>query len=685
MKEILAPCGGYESLAAALNTGADAVYAGLRRFSARKNAENFSDEEFSKAVLECHKRGVKIYAAINTLVYDGELALLAECLETAVKCGADGVILQDLGAMELAKELCPEMSRHASTQMSLNSVCGVKAAEELGFSRVVIGRELSAGEISEISQNTSAELEIFVHGALCVSVSGQCYMSSIFGGRSGNRGLCAQPCRLDFTANGRHNVISLKDSSLIPKINCGELAGVCSFKIEGRMKRPEYVACAVDACKKAVLGEKYDKERLAGIFSRGGLTEGYFDGTMHGMCGIRGKEDVENSARALNGIKELYKSEFPRIAISIFAEIAENKPLRATARCVFGEVEVISDKFPEKATGAPLDEKTVCERMSKLGSTQFYAENVTADVGEGLYVSAAELNSLRRELCARLENLVLEKCSPKYEIRTVTLPEKRVRESNFQTEVKFRAEVYSKKQLDEALTLDFELIYAPIGLLSEKTPDKERVAVALPLNLADCEKETEKRLLTLREYGFCKGLAQTLGHAYLLKKCGFEVCGGYRMNILNSLAAKACGELGFRDITLSFEGTAAVLSEINSPIPRGILAYGRLPLMLTRRCPLCDGAPCGKMPLFSEGKGCGGCIYDRKGNALPVLCGGNSVELLNPEILVLSDKQQVLRQFDFAVLKFTTESEIAPVLDMYKNKVKPNGRFTRGLYFRGAE
>ena len=239
MSEILAPCGSIESLAAALNSGADAVYIGMKQFSARKNAENFSVDELKTACEECHRRGVKLYAALNTIVYDSEIGDFADCVRAAADCGVDGLIIQDLGAAHVAKQVCPEMPLHASTQMTLNSVSGVKAAEQCGFSRVVLGRELSKDEIKHISDNTTAELEVFVHGALCVSISGQCYMSSIFGGRSGNRGLCAQPCRLDFTCEDRHNVISLKDSSLIPHLPEFEDMGITSYKIEGRMKRPE--------------------------------------------------------------------------------------------------------------------------------------------------------------------------------------------------------------------------------------------------------------------------------------------------------------------------------------------------------------------------------------------------------------------------------------------------------------
>ncbi len=686
MNEILAPCGSIDVLYSALNAGADAIYIGMKKFSARKNAENFSDLELKQAVTECHKRGVRVYAALNTLVYDSELSEFAECVKTAAECGADALIVQDLGAVRIIQSVCPDLPIHASTQMTLNSVCGVKAAEELGFSRVVIGRELSEKEIKRIASEAKAELEVFVHGALCVSVSGQCFMSSVFGGRSGNRGLCAQPCRLDFSCGERHNVISLKDQSLISRL--GELKNISSFKIEGRMKRPEYVACAVDACRRALSGMPYDAERLSNVFSRGGLTEGYFNGDMRDMNGIREKEDVENSSKALVGIKEIYKSEFPRITLDISAEIREGKPLRAAASSKYGKVEIISDTIPEPASGKPLDEASVCDRMGKLGGTQFRAGNITAAVDEGLYAPAAALNALRRSVCEGMTGIVLGKCTPDYRINDLVLP--KMGEPEKEKPLRLRAEVYSAEQLTAALSLDFEMVYAPMGLLDEGMAYKEKIAVMPPLVLNNCEDEVRERLLRLKTLGFTKALAHTLAHAELLRECGFEIHGGYRMNVLNSLSAAVLaeyGEYGFSDITLSFEGTHDVLSKIQSPVPKGILAYGRIPLMLMRRCPIANGKPCGKRSPFGEGESCGGYIQDRRGNDFPVLCGGNCVELLNPDVLILSDKREVMQSFDFCILKFTTETEaeVKAVYNMYIKNGKPKDKLTRGLYFRGAE
>ncbi len=703
MSEILAPCGGYESLFAALNSGADAVYVGMKSFSARKNAENFSFDELKKACRECHRRGARLYVALNTLVHDYELADMAECIRSAALCGADGLIVQDLGVMETARRICPGMPLHASTQMTLNSAYGVKAAGLLGFKRAVIGRELSFSEIKRIAENAGdIELEMFVHGALCVSISGQCHMSALFGGRSGNRGLCAQPCRLDFSCGERHNVLSLKDCSLVDDIERLRDIGISSFKIEGRMKRPEYVACAVNSCYKALCKEEYDKERLSGIFSRGGLTRGYYDGSMRDMGGIREKEDVLNSARALQGIKAIYKDELPRFPVNIRVTAKKGAPITAYAQCHIrpvrplrnggypvqneGNIITVSAKgiTPETAKGAPITADDIAGRMSKLGGTPFFAGNVTVEADEGLYLPASALNSLRRELCGALMDELERVNTPEYELFPYSRRESAA--PDIKREPSLRAEVSTAQQLKQALSLPFEMVYAPMEL-SEELPGCDRICVTPPLVLSDCEEEVSRRLHELRERGFTHGAAHTLAHALLLKECGFKVHGGFRMNILNSVSAGVCKELGFEDITLSFEGKLSALSKINRGISKGVVAYGRLPLMALRRCPIANGKPHGSGCLF-EGdfkKSCGGTISDRRGAKIPVLCHGNSVELLNPDILVLSDKQSALTGFDFVIFRYTDEKELASALNMYKNAENPEKGFTRGLYFKGSD
>ena len=288
--EILAPVGSKEALFAAVRCGADAVYLGQKNFSARKNSQNFTEDELCEAVAYAHRFGVKVHQALNIIVFDDELSELKSCIKSACKAGIDAFIVQDLGVLSVVKKLAPDIALHASTQMAIHSLEGVKKAEELGFSRVVLARELSLKEIAHIRKNTSIELEVFVHGAHCMCISGQCYMSSVFGANSGNRGRCAQPCRLPFTADKKGEyALSLKDLSLIEKLDTLLALGIDSVKIEGRMKRPEYVAAAVTSCKKALANENPDLDSLRAVFSRDGFTSGYFDGEITAdMFGFRG-------------------------------------------------------------------------------------------------------------------------------------------------------------------------------------------------------------------------------------------------------------------------------------------------------------------------------------------------------------------------------------------------------------
>ena len=251
--EILAPAGSTDALIAGVRCGANAVYLGMKNINARRNAANFGTEELASAVKYCHERNVKVYVTLNILVSDEELETAVHTAEEAINAGADGFIVQDLGLAKILHEQFPKVRLHASTQCSVNSPEGFKALEEAGFVRAVIPREMSLEEIKEIRKATDMELELFVHGALCMSVSGQCYMSAMLGGRSGNRGLCAQPCRLPFSADESKSCdLSLKDLSLLSHLKEIEEAGVCSLKIEGRMKSEYYLATVINAYRRAM-------------------------------------------------------------------------------------------------------------------------------------------------------------------------------------------------------------------------------------------------------------------------------------------------------------------------------------------------------------------------------------------------------------------------------------------------
>ncbi len=412
MLEILAPCGGTESLIAAVNSGANAVYLGETAFSARRNAENFTPEQLKEAVRLCHLSGVKVHVALNTLVFDTELDKLEKTVEMIADCGVDAVIVQDFGVAKTIKKIA-DIPLHASTQMTVTSVSGAEMAKEAGFSRVVLAREMSLKEIERVVKSVDIETEIFVHGAICVCLSGQCYMSAMLGGRSGNRGLCAQPCRLNFTCDKRENVLSLKDLSLVSHLREIEKIGVASVKIEGRMKRPEYVAAAVTACRKALAGETPDMENLRAVFSRSGFTDSYYNGTFEKMQGVRTKEDVVAAPKAINELKQLYKDVYKRYSVDISAEIHDGQPSECTAECGGISVTVTGD-VPQQAINKPSTAEDIAARLSKLGGTVFEPGNVTCNIDSGLILSASAVNSLRRDVIEKLSEKIIERNNPNY-------------------------------------------------------------------------------------------------------------------------------------------------------------------------------------------------------------------------------------------------------------------------------
>lgn len=412
MLEILAPCGGVESLTAAVNSGANAVYLGETAFSARRNAENFTPEQLREAVRLCHLSGVKVHVALNTLVFDTELAKLEKTVEMLADCGVDAVIVQDFGVAKTIKKIA-DIPLHASTQMTVTSVSGAEMAKEAGFSRVVLAREMSLKEIERVVKSVDIETEIFVHGAICVCLSGQCYMSAMLGGRSGNRGLCAQPCRLNFTCDKRENVLSLKDLSLIPHLREIEKIGVASVKIEGRMKRPEYVAAAVTACRKALAGETPDMENLRAVFSRSGFTDSYYNGTFEKMQGVRTKEDVTAAPKAINELKQLYKDVYKRYSVDISAEIHGGQPSECTAECD-GVSVTVTGGVPQQAINKPSTAEDIAARLSKLGGTVFEPGKVTCNIDSGLILSASAVNSLRRDVIDKLSEKIIERNNPNY-------------------------------------------------------------------------------------------------------------------------------------------------------------------------------------------------------------------------------------------------------------------------------
>lgn len=661
--EILAPAGSMESLIAAVRCGANAVYLGTKGINARRGATNFTFEELKQAVEYCHARDVKIYLALNILISDSERELAYKTVEAGLSLGVDAFIIQDLGLAKIIHSHFPTARMHASTQCSVNSPEGFKALEKMGFVRAVLPREMSLDEIREIRQATDMELEMFVHGALCMCVSGQCYLSAMLGGRSGNRGLCAQPCRLGFSADASRSCdLSLKDLSLIGNINEIAQAGVVSLKIEGRMKRPEYVAAAVTSCKKAIDGEysASDENTLKSVFSRTGFTDGYFTGERKDMFGTRQKEDVVAAKDVLKELSHLYDNENPLVPIDIEFICKANRKAELTARAL-GKAVTVTGTVPEKAINKPMTEDSVETRLAKFGNTQFYLKNIKIDLDDGLILPASVINSMRREAVEMLD---------KVEIQPFT-------------QMPYKAEKYKEKDCTPYYTArflnpdsipdkhPFKRIFIPIWSSDEDFVDN-RAGVEVPRGLFGMEEKLTKRLEHLKKIGVRKALCSNLGAYSLAQKMGFEVYGDFGLNIFNSESAQL-----FNSPILSFEATLEQTNRIGAK-DTGIIGYGYLPLMLTRNCPIKNHLGCSR---------CTGKLTDRKGFEFKVKCSPYPcVEVLNPVPVYMGDRQKEIKT-DFIHFYFTDESknQVEQIINLFKTGGQFDGKYTRGLTYRGVE
>lgn len=699
--EVLAPVGSPEALTAAVRCGADAVYLGGGGFNARRNARNFDSAALREAVLYCHVRNVRVHFTLNTLIREEELPAALALAEEVCALGVDAVIVQDLGLARLLHAAAPSMPLHASTQLSCHTPAGVRELAKVGFSRVVLAREMSREEIAACA-GLGAELEVFVHGAHCMSVSGQCELSAMFGGRSGNRGLCAQPCRLPFmpTCEGvrpseQDTALSLRDLSLYDYV--GELAGlgVCSMKIEGRMKRPEYVAAAVScfaAARDAAAGKREQSADpalladLKSVFSRSGFTDGYYTAYRDAsMFGARRREDVVAAAPALGRLQQLYDQETPLVPVMLTLTMHKGQPLTLTACDEAGHGVTVKGSVPEDAIHRPLDEKRAAEQLSKTGGTPFLA-SVACDLEEGLTVPLSALNALRREA---LETLLTQRSGPRpipflkqnsSEPFSSSLPPLAILRR--EERQKLIARFADTSQIPEDVNADLLILPldTPVDVI-RRWAERATVGVDIPRGLFGREPITEKLLADASSAGVKAALCGNIGAIPLARQAGLPVIAGFGMNITNNEALHALTECGVSAAVLSQELTFAQMRFAKAaPVPTGILAYGRQPLMLMRNCPYKAAAGCGK---------CGGhgSLTDRKDFRFPLACAGGCTELLNSEPLYLADKREDLPPLDFLLLHFTTETaeEAADILREYREGGKPPAHFTRGLYKRGVE
>ncbi len=674
--EILAPVGAQEQLLAAARCGADAVYLGAGNFNARRNAENFNEDSLKQAVNYCHLRNVKVYVTLNTLIFDKEIDDLYETVALIAESGADAVIVQDFAAFEAVKKNCPTMPLHASTQMAVHNVSGAKMLEKLGFSRIVLARELSFEEIKAIRTAVGTELEVFVHGAHCMGASGNCYLSAMLGERSGNRGLCAQGCRLNWISqHGREYALSLKDMSYLDNINDLKNIGVESFKIEGRMKRPEYVAAAVTSLKKALEKAPYDKDTLRSVFSRNGFTDGYLKAKRDlTMFGYRSKEDVTSASGVLKDLCALYKNDIHPIDADISLTLPLNEPSVLTMKANGKSVKVTGD-IAETPRNSPLSEGIARRNVAKLGDTSFSLRNFDFQNRHNLTLSASSINALRREACKLLEEALTKSA---HTINKTTLPE--IKPHIQENGLKYRVRLEKFSQYSENLQ-STEFIILPI---EEIINYKEEISVIKPEIIAELpsliypanEEKVRISLEKIKKLGINRIAAGNIGAIKLAKEQGFKIHGSHGLNITNSRALSYYEKLELEDAAISFELSEKAIKSLGGNLRRGAYIYGYLPLMLMRACPQKTETGCGKCSGLTH-------LTDRKNIDFPLICHNKEFATLHNSVpMYIGDKN--LSAIDFATLYFTVETK-DECKKIFKNAIDGNnitGKKTNGLYSR---
>lgn len=686
MPELLAPAGSFEGVRAAVQSGATAVYMGFGTFNARRGAKNFTKEEMRQAISYCRARGVKTNITFNILALDKERQDAINDIKFLNEAGADALIVQDLGVAKLIKECAPDMPIHASTQMTIHTLDGALTAKELGFSRVVLSRECTLEQIKYITANAGIETEVFVHGALCMCYSGQCYLSAVIGQRSGNRGLCAQPCRLPYKYDGCKKQcypLSLKDLSLAGWLEPIVKAGVSSLKIEGRMKRPEYAAIVTDIYAR-LLKEKRrptaeEVKTLELVFSRDGFTDGYLTGKKgDNMFGTKTDVPLENVKHLYDEAAKRFAEgkEMPLVHVNMVCDITESG-ISLTVTDLDENTHTINDNEPiEQAKNKPTSSEQLEKNLKKTGGTPFDVKNITINLPEGVIVPASRINAIRRQA---LENLLETRGKPP--VRRWIEPKPLEKSKQNTQDMQFVAIVRTVEQAQVVKNSGISTIYAPLEVAAKT----EGLIPVMPRVYRDDEQPNiEKLLETCKNNGVDSVMITNIGQVQLARKLNLKIHGDFGLNAYNSSCMNVLNDLGIERQVLSFEARLAQLRDLQKPMDTILTIYGYLPLMVFENCAIrkkTGECTCKKQTCY---------LTDRQGKKFALLPAfGCRNELLNSQPLYIADKINECKQVGakYAMLRFTTENKekCAEICSLAQNNQSINSEFTRGLYYRGIE
>lgn len=719
--EILAPAGSIESMKAAIAAGADAVYMGGSRFGARAYAENPEEDMLLSAIDYAHLRSVKLFMTVNTLLKERELKKdLIPFLAPYVAAGVDAFIVQDLGVWNAIREAFPEVPLHASTQMTITGPAGAKLAKESGATRIVTARELSIKEIAAIHNEVDVEIETFVHGAICYCYSGQCLYSSLIGGRSGNRGRCAQPCRLPYDAflNGKKlnrgdekSLMNLKDMCALDILPDLLEAGVYSLKIEGRMKSPRYTAGVVSVYRKYVdLFEKKgrsgykvdpaDKRLLLELFDRGGQTDGYFK-KQNGrdMIALHEKPEFrEVDQSLLKRIDEAYILREAKEKISLILRIRKEKSV--TMELIHANARVLAlGEIPSEAQNRPIKAEDVRKQFSKFGQTMFEVTDMDIELDDGLFLPVKVMNDLRREGVTKLEEALLapyRRSLPAIsQLQGRSLAKEKCEPSLFVL-------VEEKEQAMAAVSHD---LVKRIYLSLERMEMDELLQIAARIREAGKElylalprifrERGQKELEKLKSYidrmkpdGF---LLRVIDEISLIKVFGpkYQYAADHSLYTFNTYARDFYKQQEFASDTAPIELNMRELLERNLSGSE-LIAYGRIPMMVSAQCFRCTTKGCDRTLCQIE-------LQDRKKKRFPVknYCRFCYNVVYNTDPLWLADEMDDLRRLNALGLRlqFSTENfrETNNIISAYENALsyipdtfEPDS-YTRGHFRRGVE